>query len=119
MPENNEITIVTLTPAAVKQIKYIIKKKGSIHSGLRIGVKGGGCSGYSYVLHMESQPRDNDIIMEIEGISLYIDRKSAEYLKGATLDFSIKNLMGGGGFQFNNPNVKRTCGCGSSFDLNS
>ena len=118
MSGNKPFYVVSLTPAAVKQIKYIISKKGNLHSGFRIGVKGGGCSGYSYVLKLESEPRENDIITEFEGVSLYIDQKSAQYLKGTTLDYSIKNLMGGG-FQFNNPNVKRTCGCGSSFDLKS
>jgi iron-sulfur cluster assembly protein len=106
--------LFTLTPAAVKQVKFLIQKKGDPSLGLRVGVKGGGCSGLSYVMNLEPEPRANDTVLEVDGVRVFIDPKSAKFLEGTTLDYSLKNLLEGG-FQFNNPNASRTCGCGTSF----
>lgn len=105
---------VTLTPAAIRQVKYLIKKKGDPSLGLRIGVKGGGCSGLSYVMALEPEPREKDIQYQAEDLRVFVDPKSARFLAGTTLDYSIKNLLEGG-FLFDNPNATRTCGCGTSF----
>lgn len=106
--------VVTLTPAAIRRVKQLIQKKGDPGLGLRIGVRGGGCSGLSYVLALEAAPRENDLTYEADGIPVFVDPKSARFLEGTTLDYSLKNILEGG-FLFHNPNASRTCGCGTSF----
>jgi iron-sulfur cluster assembly protein len=106
--------VVTLTPAAVRRVKDLIAKKGNPALGLRLGVRGGGCSGLSYTMALEEQARENDLTWETEGIRVWVDPKSARFLRGATLDFSLKNILEGG-FIFQNPKASRTCGCGTSF----
>ncbi len=106
--------IVALTPTAVKQVKRQQEKTGNVGAYLRLGVKGGGCSGLSYVIDMEREPDEFDLSWEQEGLHIVVDRKSALYLKDTTLDYNIKNLMEGG-FVFSNPNAVRSCGCGTSF----
>ena len=81
--------------------------------GLRVGVKGGGCSGLSYILGFDSDLKPTDKIFVMHGITVYIDPKSLFYLSGTQLDF--QDGLNGKGFIFNNPNAQRTCGCGSSF----
>ncbi len=105
---------ITLSETAAREIKTIIDQQGlSKEVALRVGVKGGGCSGFSYVLDLtESQP-DNDEIMESNGVKIYADRKSYLYLNGTEIDF--KDEIMGRGFVFKNPNATSTCGCGSSF----
>jgi len=110
--------IVILTPAAAKQVRYLMQKKGDLSLGLRLAVKGGGCSGLSYVMNLEPAPRPNDLTYELEGIRIFVDPKSARFLRGTTLDFSLRNLLEGG-FLFHNPNASRTCGCGTSFQPKS
>lgn len=109
--ENDNINI---TPKAIAEVKKI-KEQNSIPAdyGLRLGVKGGGCSGLSYTLGFDAQSRDHDLVLDAEGVRVFIDAKSMFYLMGVTLDFS-DGLMGRG-FTFNNPNATKTCGCGSSF----
>ncbi len=105
---------ITLTTKAISEVKKIIKENNIPENyGLRVGVKGGGCSGLSYTLGFDSELRDNDKIIDIDGVKVYVDWKSILYLKGTTVDFS-DGLMGKG-FVFNNPTAKKTCGCGSSF----
>lgn len=105
---------ISITPKALAQVREI-KQQNSIPDsfGLRLGVKGGGCSGLSYTLGFDSELRENDLVLNAEGINIFIDAKSMFYLMGTTLDFS-DGLMGKG-FTFNNPNATKTCGCGSSF----
>lgn len=110
--------VVTLTPSAAKQVRYLMQKKGNPNLGLRVAVKGGGCSGLSYVMSLEPEARSNDLVYESEGIRVFIDPKSARFLRGTTLDYSLKNLLEGG-FLFHNPNASRTCGCGTSFQPKS
>ena len=111
--EVEEGTIV-ITERAAEQVRRI-KTENNIPSGhaLRIGVKGGGCSGLSYVLGFEDAPGETDRVFMLEGMRVFVDPKSLTYLAGMTLDFS--GGLNGKGFVFNNPNAKKTCGCGQSF----
>jgi Iron-sulfur cluster assembly accessory protein len=107
--------VVTLTPNAIKQVKRQQEKQGKTGWYLRLGVRGGGCSGLSYVIDNENDPDPEfDIVYEVEDLKVVVDRKSALYLKGTTLDYNIRNLMEGG-FVFDNPQAVRSCGCGTSF----
>lgn len=104
---------ISLTAAAVEAVKHAIKEEGEAGDSLRVSVVGGGCSGYQYNLDFEKSPREDDICMDFGGVSIIIDPISAGYLRGTVVDFV--SGLNGSGFKFNNPNAKRTCGCGSSF----
>jgi iron-sulfur cluster assembly protein len=104
---------VTVTEKAVLQIKKILGRDPLPGQFLRIGVKGGGCSGLEYVLKSDTERRNYDMEAEFDGVTVVCDAKSAVYLRGSILEYT-GNLIGGG-FQFNNPNAGRTCGCGTSF----
>ena len=106
--------LVTVTPAAIKQIKRLRDKKGNDQLGLRLGVKGGGCSGLSYVMGFEESPTEKDTVYEVDGVCVMIDPKSARFIGGITLDYSTANLLEGG-WKFINPNAAKSCGCGTSF----
>ena len=106
--------VVTLTPAAINRVKHLMSKKQETNLALRVAVKGGGCSGLSYVLSLDADRRDNDLKYEMDGIEVLVDPKSARFIAGTTIDFSIKNLLEGG-WIFENPNAQRSCGCGTSF----
>jgi iron-sulfur cluster assembly protein len=107
---------ISITAKALAQVREI-KQQNSIPDsyGLRVGVKGGGCSGMSYTLGFDSESREHDMVLDAEGVQVFIDAKSIFYLMGVTLDYS-DGLMGRG-FTFNNPNATKTCGCGSSFGV--
>ena len=104
---------VSLTPEAVDQAKRLIARKlpGGV---LRIGVKGGGCSGLEYLMHPDT-PTDADLTAEFDGLTVAIDPRASRFLVGTTVKYT-GNLMGGG-FTFDNPNAARSCGCGTSFTL--
>lgn len=104
---------IFLTPSAVEAVKNAIKEEGQSGDGLRVSVVGGGCSGYQYNLDFEKGGRMGDLTLNFDGVSIFIDPVSAGYLKGTVVDY-VSGLQGTG-FKFNNPNAKRTCGCGSSF----
>lgn len=104
---------IIVTPLAVDQVKKILASQGKTGWGVRVGVKGGGCSGLSYTMDLSEKPTDDDKVFDIEGLQVFCDKKSYFYLNGLTLDF-VDALMGGG-FKFVNPNATTTCGCGSSF----
>lgn len=104
---------VTITDPAADQIRRILQRKGTAESFLRIGVKGGGCSGLEYLFQLDDQARESDFVFVGEGFEVRCDPKSARFLQGADLVFT-GNLMGGG-FAFENPNAERSCGCGTSF----
>ena len=106
--------MITLTPSATEQVKKLIAQEQKPNLGLRIGVKGGGCSGMTYVLSVdEATPKQYDSVFEQDGIKVIVDAKSQLYLDGTTIDYQ-GNLMGGG-FEFQNPLAKKSCGCGTSF----
>lgn len=112
--ETTVTPVITLSEAAVKEVKRLINVQGITEGGLRIGVKGGGCSGLSYTVNFDEKISQYDSVYEIDGIKVIVDAKSAIYLQGTQLDFS-KDLTGGA-FRFvNNPNAQKTCGCGESF----
>jgi iron-sulfur cluster assembly protein len=104
-----------LSELAAKEIKKIIADQeldpAKVH--LRVGVKGGGCSGFSYILDLTETVKETDEVMEMHGVRIICDPKSLLYLSGVTVDF--KDELMGRGFVFNNPNATSTCGCGSSF----
>lgn len=113
MQSEQELFPVEVSAPALVQVKRLIERKGTENSFLRLGVKGGGCSGLEYVLKLDENLRESDFILEVDGFKIACDPKSAEFLRGATLVYT-GNLIGGG-FSFENPNAKRSCGCGTSF----
>ena len=110
----NAVPTITLTSAAIERVQFLIAKQGKPNLSLRLGVKGGGCSGLSYSLGLEEMPTGRDHILEIGGLTVLVDRKSARFLEGMELDYTTKNLLEGG-WKFSNPNAQRSCGCGTSF----
>lgn len=107
---------IELSETAAREIKQIIEQQelDAEKVRLRVGVKGGGCSGFSYLLDLTEKGNDNDEIFEQHGIRIVCDPKSYLYLNGTNIDF--KDEVMGRGFVFNNPNATSTCGCGSSFN---
>lgn len=105
--------IISLTNAALLEVKRLLNVQGIEEGGLRLGVKGGGCSGLSYTINFDDKIGQYDQVYEIDGIKVIVDAKSAIYLQGTQLDYQ-KDLMGGN-FKFLNPNANKTCGCGESF----
>ena len=107
---------ITLTEKAALQVGKV-KAENNIPAGhgLRLGVKGGGCSGMTYVLGFDEKPGEKDKVFTVHGVTVYIDPKSLFYLSGTVLDFS--DGLNGKGFVFNNPQATKTCGCGSSFGV--
>lgn len=104
---------VVITDRALAQIRRLLAKDGRAEAFLRLGVKGGGCSGFEYVMKLDTNSKSIDLELEAEGVRVVCDAKSAVYLRGSTFDYT-GNLIGGG-FKFDNPNVQRSCGCGTSF----
>ncbi|HEX4283677.1 MAG TPA: iron-sulfur cluster assembly accessory protein [Terracidiphilus sp.] len=106
---------LNLTPRAIVRIRSAMAKEGvsATDGGLRLGVTGGGCSGLSYAIKFDTQPRERDRIYDFDGVRVFVDPKSFLYLHGMTLDYE-ETLMRQG-FNFINPNSTRSCGCGSSF----
>ncbi|MFD1737767.1 HesB/IscA family protein [Bacillus salitolerans] len=105
--------MIQISEAAGFQIKDMMKEQENEHLFLRVGVKGGGCSGLSYGIGFEEEKNDEDIEIEQHGIKVLIDKESAPILNGVKIDF--KQSMMGGGFTIDNPNAIAGCGCGSSF----
>lgn len=105
--------MIKLTEKAKNKLFEIMKNDEKLDRGLRIAVKGGGCSGLSYSLEFQKEPATEDRIFEVDGIKIFLDLYSAMYLQETELDFS--DGLNGSGFSFRNPNAKRTCGCGQSF----
>ncbi len=109
----NEIKI---TEKAVQEVLKIMEENSIPENyGLRVGVKGGGCSGFKYALGFDSQPQEGDTIIHEKNIKLFVDGKSLFYLSGTELDFT--DGLNGKGFIFNNPNAVKSCGCGESFSV--
>jgi iron-sulfur cluster assembly protein len=107
---------ITITPKAAEEVARLkVENKIPEAHGLRVAVKGGGCSGLSYVLGFDQKAGEKDTVLESNGVTVYVDQKSLFYLSGTVLDFS--DGLNGRGFVFNNPQAARTCGCGSSFGV--
>src|SRR3954470_14725243 len=107
---------VTLTAKAVEMVKITREQEGIDPThGLRIAVRGGGCSGFEYALDFEKEPRENDWVYDQGGITVFVDAVSARYLEGTSIDYVLGST--GAGFKFNNPQARGTCGCGSSFTV--
>jgi len=106
--------MIQITETAAHKIRSLMAKQGINEGGLRVGVKGGGCSGLSYTFAWEKVERLGDYVFEgAEGAKIFVDKKSLLFLDGTVLDYDTGLLSKG--FVFNNPNAKSTCGCGSSF----
>ncbi len=106
--------MITITTSAVEEVKRLQAKQEKKELGLRVGVKGGGCSGLSYTLNFDVR-KEGDNIYEQGGARVFVDPKSLLYLEGMTLDFS--DSLEGRGFKFVNPNAAKSCGCGESFSV--
>ncbi len=107
--------MINLTPVAASKVKEIITQQNPVPTALRVAVVGGGCSGFSYHMAFENQINGTDNVYEFDGLKVLVDQMSEMYLEGIEIDY-IETLEGAG-FKFNNPNVKSTCGCGSSFSV--
>ena len=105
--------MIEISAGAALKIKSLMAKQGITEGGLRVGVKGGGCSGLSYTFSWEKEARLGDEVFEGHGAKIFVDKKSLLFLNGTVLDYDT-NLISQG-FVFSNPNAKSTCGCGSSF----
>lgn len=106
---------IELTSKAVEKVKEILARQEPQPQGLRVSVVGGGCSGFSYQMNFESESNGIDKVFEFEGLKVFVDQASLMYLNGTKINY-IETLEGAG-FKFENPNVKTTCGCGSSFTV--
>ena len=107
--------MLSLTSVAASKVKEIMAQQNPAPEALRVAVVGGGCSGFSYHMAFENQVNGSDNVYEFEGLKVLVDQMSEMYLDGIEVDY-IETLEGAG-FKFNNPNVKSTCGCGSSFSV--
>jgi len=108
--------MIEISEGAAKKIKSLMAKQGISDGGLRVGVKGGGCSGLSYTFAWEAAPREGGHTFEgPDDTRVFIDRKSFKFLDGTTLDYDTSLVSKG--FIFNNPNAKASCGCGTSFSV--
>ncbi len=104
---------VTLTDAAARKVEDLLKEEGNEDLALRVAVRPGGCSGYSYEMFFDSEVGDDDIVRTFGPVRVVIDPESADLMTGATLDY--RDGLQDSGFHITNPNATRTCGCGSSF----
>lgn len=110
-----QTTPLTLTGSAIAKVREIMATQDPLPAGLRIGVVGGGCSGFQYSMSFENQSGMMDKVLNFEGLKVFVDATSMMYLNGCVVDY-VETLEAAG-FKFENPNVKNTCGCGSSFNV--
>jgi iron-sulfur cluster assembly protein len=113
--KGTSVTMITLTPVAAEKVKELLTNRGNPQSGLRVGVRGGGCSGNSYFMEFCDEESPGDQVIESNGVRLVVDSRSATLLGGTEVDY-VEGLMGTG-FKFNNPNVRHNCACGESFSV--
>ena len=113
--KKKEMFMIALTERAVSKVKEIIEAQEPRPAGLRIAVVGGGCSGFSYSMNFEDNPGMLDKAYPSDGFKIFVDQASLLYMEGIEVDFV--DSLEGSGFKFNNPQVKSTCGCGSSFSV--
>ncbi len=114
-PTAAPIEAVRLTEGAIFHIKRLLEENAMPGFGLRFGIQGGGCSGYTYQLEFEEQPQPEDEVYSFDGVRVFLNPLHKEYLQGSEIDF--RDELIGAGFHIENPNVKRQCGCGTSFDV--
>jgi iron-sulfur cluster insertion protein len=107
--------MITLTDKAAEKVKEIAEAESLKGQGLRLRVVGGGCSGFTYDLYFDEEAGEMDETFESNGVQLYVDPMSYQYLDGTEIDYV--ETLSGSGFKFNNPNIQGTCGCGSSFSV--
>jgi iron-sulfur cluster assembly accessory protein len=105
--------VITLTDTAATKVKSLMEAEGGESLALRVAVRPGGCSGFSYEMFFDTDVTDDDRTADYDGVKVVVDPSSASLLEGATLDYS--DGLQGAGFAIDNPNAQRTCGCGSSF----
>jgi iron-sulfur cluster assembly protein len=115
-PDNVEGTAgIQLTQKAIEMAKKAIERRAQPTFGLRLGVRGGGCSGVSYAIEFADKARGRDHVFDFQGVNIVVDPKSLIYLRGSVLDYEVKLMQHG--FKFRNPNEKSGCGCGESFTV--
>jgi iron-sulfur cluster assembly accessory protein len=107
--------MINLTPVASSKVKEIMQMQNPVPTALRVAVVGGGCSGFQYHMAFENTTNDTDEVVDFDGLKVAVDQMSSMYLEGVEIDYI--ETVEGAGFKFNNPNVKSTCGCGSSFSV--
>ncbi|MGA2903123.1 MAG: iron-sulfur cluster assembly accessory protein [Candidatus Korobacteraceae bacterium] len=110
-----DVKPINFTDAAIAKVKEIMAQQNPVPAGLRVGVVGGGCSGFSYSMSFENGAGMMDKTFDFDGLKVFVDATSIMYLKGVSVDY-VETLEAAG-FKFDNPNVKSTCGCGSSFNV--
>lgn len=111
--EKREGLNLKLTDKAIEQVKLLLAREQLEEHGLRIGVTGGGCSGFSYLLDFEKDEKPGDVTLDMGGLKVYVSTAATKYLQGTVIDY-VSGLYGAG-FKFSNPNATGTCGCGTSF----
>lgn len=107
--------MITISDSAAQKIRDMAVQHQVDHSGVRVMVVGGGCSGLTYDMDFENEARDGDLVVEHDGVKVYVDPMSLAYLEGTTIDFV--ETFSYAGFQFDNPNAQKGCGCGKSFTV--
>ena len=112
-PQTDDGAVIALTGTAVTKVKELIAAESEENLALRVAVRPGGCSGFSYEMFFDTDVASDDITADYGGVGVVVDPQSAEYLSGASLDY--KDGLQDAGFTINNPNAQRTCGCGQSF----
>jgi len=105
--------VITVTDTAASKVRDLIEAEGEEGLALRVAVRPGGCSGFSYEMFFDSEIAEDDVAADYDGVKVVVDPSSAQLLEGATLDY--KDGLNQAGFSINNPNAQRTCGCGQSF----
>ena len=105
--------MISVSDNAVVKIKDILDSEQKSDGFIRVGIKGGGCSGFTYLLDIEEKQAESDQVFDFGGVKVLVDSKSIVYLAGTELDYT--DGLNGAGFVFNNPNAQKTCGCGNSF----
>jgi iron-sulfur cluster assembly accessory protein len=117
LPNLSDGPALSMTELAAQKIKEAMQKEGLSEGGLRMSIVGGGCSGFSYSLNLDSGAREDDTVVELDGVQLFVDPISQQYVHGTMLDY--QDGLSGAGFRFVNPNAVRTCGCGTYFAVDA
>jgi iron-sulfur cluster assembly accessory protein len=112
-PDSAPGSPLTFTAKAVEMVRDAMTRENLTGYGIRVGVVGGGCSGFQYSMDFENAAKDGDAVFEQDGLKLFVDPMSSMYLQGVTVDYVVG--LQGAGFKFINPNARNTCGCGQSF----